>query len=430
MNGQTSPVEYYPRTSVRRSEGLPLSRIEFVVTLVMFGLLAGANGFHLSFNSAVPCGVLAITLFALRLSRGDALPHLSAYGWTVSAALGLWVLGAFASALFHISHTTLVSLYAGYLVPLLIYASLVGRRITEAHKRWIIVSLALGAAIPWFSGIIAYLNAFGFPELVELFWNRYDLNRMAPYHRVAFGNTSHMALYIAVALPPILVMAASKTTTVFLRAIMATASLLALVNMLMIFSRGAMLTMFLMLLFWIWVFRSVRVFALVAALVTCAALAVGSHDDIFALLFERTFGAFEGGEVSDGSIGERLDSITVGWKLFAEYPVLGVGPGQTYRVNEWSIAHQLILEQASSIGICGLVATTALSILVLIRSGRIALRGSATPTADLAIWSGVLGWILYTLVAGGLLHLGLLIPWAGLFYGFLALTVSSEAMNP
>jgi hypothetical protein len=425
MKGQATSADHHPEISGDRFPSLPLGRIELVLMLLMFGLLAGANGFRFSFNSAVPCGILAILLLALRLSRSDGLPRLSTYAWIVSGALALWFLGAFVSALIHLSNVTLLSLYAGYLVPLLIYACLVGRRISDVHKRWIITSVALGAMIPWISGIIAYLNVFGLPDPLELFWNRYDLNRMAPYHHVAFGNTSHMALYIAVSLPPILAIAASRTTAVLVRTILLTASILALVNVLLIFSRGAMITMFLMLLFWICAFRSGRLFALVATLFTCGALAVGSQDDVSSLFFEQTLGAFEGGEVTDGSIAERLGSIAVGWKLFAENPIFGVGPGQTYRHNDWSIAHQLIVEEASSIGICGLVSTTAISALVLMRSGRIAFRGPRTATADLAIWSGVLGWILYTLIAGGLLHLGLLIPWAGLFCGFLALTASS-----
>jgi O-antigen ligase len=425
MNGQAISTEHHPHSG-DRFRGLPLSRIELVLMLLMFGLLAGANGFRFTFNSALPCGVLAIVLLAIRVARSDGLPRMSTYAWIVSAVLGLWFMGAFTSSLIHLSNETLLSLYAGYLVPLLIYSCLVGRRIPEADKQWIIVSVALGAMIPWISGMVAYLSTFGFPDPMELFWNRYDQNRMAPYHRVAFGNISHMALYIAVALPPILAMGASRTITLPLRTILVIGSVLALVNMLMIFSRGAMVTMLLMLLFWIWVFRSLRLFALVAMLATCAALALGSNDDISASLVPHILGAFEGGDVTDGSVGERLDSMAIGWKLFAEYPVFGVGPGQTYRVNEWSIAHQLIIEEASSIGICGLVATTALSVLVLIRSVGIAIRGSATATVDLALWSGVLGWILYTLVAGGLLHLGLLIPWAGLFYGFLALTVSAR----
>jgi O-antigen ligase len=423
MSGQASATAVHPQSGGDRFRGLPLSRIELALMLLMFGLLAGANGFRFSFNSALPCGILAIVLIAIRLSRSDELPRMSAYAWTISAALALWFVGAFTSALVHLSNDTLLSLYAGYLVPLLIYSCIIGRRISQVDKQWIVVSVALGAMIPWISGIVAYLGAFGFPDQMEIFWNRYDQNRMGSYRRVAFGNTSHMALYIAVVLPPLLAMAASRITTLFPRIILVTSSMLGLLNMLMIFSRGAMLTLFLMLLFWIWLFRSMRLFALVATLVICAALALGNQDDIYSLLFERTLGALEGGEVTDGSIAERVDSIAVGWKLFAENPVFGVGPGQTYRINEWSIAHQLIIEEASSIGICGLVATTALSVVVLIRSGGIALRGLGTSTADVAIWSGVLGWILYTLVAGGLLHQGLLIPWAGLFYGFLALTV-------
>jgi O-antigen ligase len=399
-----------------------LSRIELALVLAIFGLLAGANGFRFSFNSAIPCGLLAVVLLALRLVVAREPIAMSPYSWAISGTLALWVLGAGTSTVVHLSDESLLNLYAGYLVPFLIFLSLVSRPISETHKCWILVAVALGAMIPWVSGLVAYMSSFGLPGMVDLFWNRYDVSRMTPYFRVAFGNTSHMALYIAIALPPMLVMAASAGISARARRLFAIASVLGMMNVLIIFSRGAILTLLLLLVFWLIAMRSFRLFAFAALLFAALAWALGDIEGIDALLRERALGIFGDDDSIDASVNERLQSVLVGWRLFAEHPLAGVGPGQTYILNEWSRAHQIIIEEGASIGIAGLVATSLLTVLVLARSARIASRGSAL--ADFALWSGVLGWIIYSFIAGALLHLGLLIPWAGLLYGFLALTSS------
>ena len=399
-----------------------LSQIEVLLVLLLFGFLTGANGFRFSFNSAIPCALFATVLLGLRISNSDRPIVLSAFAWAISGTLVLWFLGAAASAVVHVSNETLLSLYSGYFVPLLIYASLVNRPITESQKQSILVAVAVGAMIPWSWGIVAYLDNFGIPNLVDLFWNRYDVSRMEAYHRVAFGNTSHMALYISISLPPLLVMAVSTTISAGARTVCQLASILALVNMLIIFSRAAFITLIVLLLFWIVACRSMRFLIIAGILLSLLALSLQDFQDISGLLIDRTIGVVGYDDVMDGSISERLDSIVAGWKLFVEYPIVGVGPGLTHTLNEWSIAHQINVQEASAIGICGLAATIAITVLIVLRSTAIALRRLRMETADLAIWSGVLGWAIYSIIGGGLQNLGLLIPWAGLLYGFLALT--------
>jgi hypothetical protein len=405
-------------------QGRSLSRLEFMLVLAIFWLLAGANGFRFSFNSAIPCGLLAVALLALRIVVSRAPIVMSPYSWVLSATLTLWVFGAAASTVGNFSNETLLSFYAGYFIPFLIFASLVSRPISEAHKCWILAAVALGTMIPWISGLVAYMSAFGLPGMVDLFWNRYDISRMSSYFRVAFGNTSHMALYIAIALPPMLVMLVSTAVPAAARRLFAVASLLGILNILVIFSRGAILTLLLLLVFWLIALRSLWLLAFVVLSFAVLGWVLGDDETINALVRERTVGILANDESADASVNERLQSIIVGWRLFTEHPILGVGPGQTYTVNEWARAHQIIIEEASSIGIAGLVATAVLTMLVMARSARIAFC-RLTP-ADFALWSGVLGWIIYSFIAGALLHLGLLIPWAGLLYGFLALTASTQ----
>jgi O-antigen ligase len=412
---------------VRDSRRAPLRSFELVLIALMFGLLAAANGVSFSFNSAIPCGLLAIALLAWRVFTRDFPRRLTAYAWAISLVLATWFLGAAASTAVHLSQETLASLYAGYLIPLTIYLGLVNRELEASDKSIILAAVAAGSMLPCAWGIAAYFAAFGIPNPLDLFWNRYDLERMASYQRVAFGNTSHMALYIAMVLPPTLVMATSRTVRASARILFVVASLLAFANMLLIFSRGAMVTMVLLLAFWTIVFRSIRLVAVMVTMVSLFAVLVIDVGDISEVLFERTLGVVSDDDVVDPSVSGRLGSMAVGWRIFAENPFFGVGPGLTYRFNEWSIAHQLIVEEAASIGILGLLATLGLTLIVGIRCIQIIAYRPLITLVDMALWSGVLGWTIYTVLAGGLLHLGLLIPWAGLLYGFLALGLPTPA---
>jgi O-antigen ligase len=410
------------RHSTMRGERTQPGAVELSVILLIFALLTGANGFHILFNSAIPCGLLALCLLAWRTLSANELPKLRAYTWMVSLTLILWCVGAAVSAFLHISNETLLNLYAGYLAPLIIYGALVNKPVDDNDKQLMVVAAALGSCIPCTWAIVAYLNSFGLPAPLDLLWNRYDIPRMAAYQKIAFGNTSHMALYVAMLLPPFLVMAASRNIKPSHRIVFTLAALLSAINLLLIFSRAAMVTVLVLIAFWAIAFRSIRLIAVVSAIVLALPLLAG-FEDISQVLLERTVGIVTDEDVVDPSVEGRLGSIAVGWRLFMEHPFFGVGPGLTYKLNDWSIAHQLNIEEGASIGFIGLIATVFLALLILVRSASIAIQRSAMSKVDAALWSGVLGWTVYTLLAGGLLNLGLLIPWAGILYGFLALSV-------
>lgn len=404
-------------------------RVEVALIVLLFGLLAGANGVRFSFNSAIPAVLLAATVLAYRVLSSRQATSMTWYGWTVSAVLTLWFLGAAASTVAHASNETILNFFAGYFVPLLIYACLVNRRLSEEHRVAILLATGIGALVPLTWGLIAYLHAFGLPSAADILWNRYDVSGMAPYYRVAFGNTSHMAHYLSVVTPVVLLMSASRGTPLIARYLFLLASAMALVNMLLIFSRATFLTCLLIFIFWIAAFRSLRLAGAIAVALAIALWNLPSFEDTAQIVSERTVGTLSGAEIADPSVDGRFNSMIVGWRIFAENPLLGVGPGMTYRFNDWSIAHQINVEEAAAIGAAGFISTALLAIIILGRSIAIAVVGRSMSATAMAVWSGVLGWILHAVIAGGLLHMGLLIAWGGLLYGFLALTIT-EPQRP
>ncbi len=406
------------------------TRAEKGLAVLIFATLAGANGFRLAFNSAVPCALLALLLLGLRLSKATNILSLTRYGWVLTAILLSWVLGAVASAFWHFSSESLLNMFAGYLTPLLIFLSLVGMRFDQGDRRRVLVAVAVGALCPLLWGITAYYVSFGMPSAVDLFWNRYDLARMALYEKGAFGNTSHMGFYIAIALPPLLLMVANRELSVTARMLFGLASIFAICNALLVFSRGAIATLAAMVLFWVIALRSVRLLVFIVIASAMFGLALTSYPEVSDILAERTIDVVDDGGVTDPSVAGRIRSMITGWDLFLQNPIVGVGLGQSYRLNSSSIAHQFAIEEASSIGLAGLLATVMLTVVVLFRSAELALRRPPEPEY-FALWSGALGWITYGSIAGGLLNLGLLIPWAGFLYGFLALTAAHpERQSP
>jgi putative inorganic carbon (HCO3(-)) transporter len=107
------------------------------------------------------------------------------------------------------------------------------------------------------------------------------------------------------------------------------------------------------------------------------------------------------------SVGARFDYWTAAGQIIADRPVFGTGPG-TFAVAyakvkkpEWEMArltHNDYLEQASDSGLPGMVLYTALIVGTLV----FAMRRNNGDWVRRAVWLGLLGWALQSLMEFGL----------------------------
>jgi O-Antigen ligase len=409
------------------------SRWVLAIALLLF-VLAGANGARVWWNSGPIALAIGLSLVGLRTMelRSRSLSLNLNWDELFLFLIGLWALSALASAVFHASEAALIDALFGYLTPFIIGCATWRLNLTCRDHDLLIVALAVGAALPMGYGLIAYLSEWGIPSLQDLFWSKYDVERMESYRKATFGSTGRTAGLLVLVIPILFARVIGPPSTWRLRVILLVGMAVCFCNLLIVQSRTAFAATFVTLAFAAWSFN--RKWILVSVL-SAAALGVYAMTQIEELEnvtthFSRAL-AFDAG--ADTSLSARAESIAIGLDIFAHNPYVGVGPGQSHFFNEHGIAHQIHVAQASELGMLGLVATVGLTIVVLGWYLSSVFANLAHRNPYRLIWlSGCAAWIIGATVANMPVSGSFLSTWVGLFacFGALALGGSEEDHRP
>lgn len=315
---------------------------------------------------------------------------------------------------------------AGYLVPLVLYFSIIGIRPDRRETDLLLVALAVGTLIPMLHGSIVYLREWGIPGLDDLFWSRYDVERMATYRDVTFGSTGQTSTLLALVVPPLLCRLFDPAPARLVRTVIAGALLVCVFNVLIVHSRAVIVVLLLQAMAIAWFYQ--RMWFLLSAgavlgLVTYW-LATGFDYEAVATYYG---GAALADPAEDASIHARLESIKIGWDMMADHPFAGVGPGLSHLHNPYHIAHQLHVAQGSEVGVFGAFAITGISAVTLGHFVmHLARRSLASSSIGFTWLSGASSWVLAGTIAGAHLNSGLVSAWVGLFVCFVALACADS----
>jgi len=395
------------------------------VALILF-VLASANGIRIWWSSGPIVAVASLILIAVRTTATGPSSLGARLDWwdAFLPFVGLWAIAALLSASVEGSHSALLVAVFGYFTPFLLACALWRLPLTDRDHDILITALAAGLIIPMGHGLVEYLSEWGIPSLRDLFWSRYDLERMARYREVTFGSTFRTASLLVLAMPVIFSRLITPRIPLGMGLCLVIALVLGMCNLLIVQSRAAFAVILVILALATWRFKRPFLLLGLLSVIAAGAYAVTEIEELERVATHYSRGLQLDAE-SDDSLSVRLESIVIGWRLYGEHPLLGLGPGQSHVLNEHFIAHQIHVAQASELGTIGLAAMIGLTVIVL--AAYLSLLTSERRATDYGfVWlSGSAAWIVSGTIANVPVAGTLLSTWGGLFACFTTLALNA-----
>lgn len=414
----------------RNEAGLLPAALMWAITILLF-ILTASNGEPHRISSGYFVVLIAPLVILVRGAGPILKAAESGVNRPVFYALLLFAAGNLVSTIVTPNEDTIYGLIERCLLPLLVYLSMVGLALRPQDQRRLVMAIALGALILFVRGLVAYHAEFGIPDEQTILWSRYDTVRIAGFERATVGNVTHMGSYVVLTLPMLTMALVTLSIGRIGKSILILTIALGVANVIVAGSRAGMIVLLLMSAMIAYRYASRKALLWLGAAGACVlalllALEAGASDP---KLLERFAPAAAGH--SDGSVDERLQSMIVGWHVFLDNPLFGVGPAMSEYHNIFSIPHQSILHQLSELGLVGGAAFVWLNVVILATFGRAVLSGSMTQAASLRLmWLiGPAGWLFVGLTAGIVFNMSLALIWVGIAHAMLALSGSADAAD-
>lgn len=303
--------------------------------------------------------------------------------------------------------------------PLLPFFALAGVSIRTRHVNWIIGGFVAGAAVLLLRATFALYAEWGVPDFNMVLWARFDVIRMRGYMDASLGNLSHLGLYVTLLAPFLIAVLAYFRVGRLMTYAIVLVLLLSLVNSVVSGSRTAIVLMLPMTAL-IFARRGpgalIVFFGIIAVLATIGI--VYGLDPVSQTDLINRFIPSEGATGYDASAVERVDSIYLGWEVFKEHPLLGIGPGLSYKYISYTIPHESIVHMLLEMGVFGgilflvislaTIAFAALAILAPDPDGRMHWR---------AAWLiGPAAYFFFGLTSGIAFTMSIAMVWIGAVY--------------
>jgi hypothetical protein len=313
------------------------------------------------------------------------------------------------------------------LLPLLAYLAIVGIRLSPSDMQSLLRAFALGSAVIFVHGLIAYVREWGIPDLQTIMWARYDVARMAGYSDATMGNVGRVGGFVVLIVPTVVIAAINWSRSRTERVFYIVVASLGIANLIVSGSRTGIAILLVsasLIMISLGIKRaSIGIAALVGLVLLTSPLWIDIIvDESFVSRYLPTYGAYG----VDRSAEERLDSIVIGWHVFINNFVLGVGPSMSPYHNFYSVPHQSFVHQFSELGFVGGLSFIWLTIAVIGATINNAFRTQADRTSGYRfLWLIGPGSWLFLGAAGGIsFNLGFALGWIGIAHAMLALSTA------
>ena len=344
-------------------------------------------------------------------------------GRTIFYALLMFAVANLASTVINPNGETLSGLIERSVLPIVIYLSMIGLGLSRKDQLLFSLAVGLGGLVMFVRGTLAYYAEFGIPDLTTILWSRYQVARIEGFEAATVGNVTHMGSYVVLILPMLIIALAKLSPSKVQKALIWAILVLGIANLVVAGSRAGMLVMFATCAIIAYCFASRRTlirFGLAGAAIT-AIVAVSGLSASDSEIVER-FVPGAAGHV-DGSVTERLDSMVIGWNVFLDNPLFGVGPEMSQYHNIYGIPHMSILHQLSELGLFGGLAFVWLNIVVLDAFRKAVLRAARGQGSFELLWLiGPASWLIIGLFSGIVFNMSPALVWVGISHGMLALS--------
>jgi hypothetical protein len=259
-----------------------------------------------------------------------------------------------------------VSYTSGYLSPLLIYLVLAGFPLKKRHTDLIVIALCVGALFPALTGIYSYYQAVGNFNLATALFMR-SSSMLQEYKFLTFGNMTTVGGYFSIIAIPVFSLFLDKQRPLKLRIFYLFCVIIIGINIWVTQTRAAFFAVLLFISIIMYFYRYRKIF-------------VGCLSILLIVIIFQVIPGLEGGDKfteqlrhaatadseADTSVSGRLESMRAGWKTFMENWDAGEGPGQL-SIYQFTVAHQLFIHEAETIGIMGLMGSLLFSVMVFRR---------------------------------------------------------------
>ncbi len=186
---------------------------------------------------------LPLILLGILLYKTPGRQLMRSIPYSLGIAGVLMLAGAFLSSLASIH--PLRSVGASILEVVVPISMFVLTRAIATNRRsilWILIMLSLGSIIPSALGVASVVKTFGFPLTATDFLKiKMGINFSGDYGVATFGNSGHMADFVVLIGPILAVLSTNRSIPVHLKTISIGALFLAFINLLVTFSRAALL---------------------------------------------------------------------------------------------------------------------------------------------------------------------------------------------
>jgi len=405
-----------------------MAGLAWILSLFVVFIVAAGNGRRFWWSGLVPSLVvppLVLTLLSrgrldrIRVARSDLV--------LFAALSALALVACFSVIAAPAPLDTIVPFLGVYVAPLLLFVAF---QHIEVDERRLVLAwnvLTLGALCPLVAGAIAYYNEWGIPTGLELLYSRYDVTRMQGYMAATFGNTGNTAAFLALLFPPWLVLAIRARALGASRAFYVVAIVVALLHIAIVQSRTLFVTLLVILPVTLLALR-VRLRALMIPAFLGLGFLVVQLYDVRDQLASLTVGALEGSN-EDRSVPERFEAMQIGVRLMRDNLLFGIGPGNSASVHPFTSSHQYWVNQGAELGVGGLLAAVALSVVVFWKFLRSCTRVLDGPTGSWRYVNlvGPAAFMLYGCIANMPWSANVVDTWAGLFGVMLGLAAASWA---
>lgn len=396
--------------------------------------LQGYKDFSIPHLLLLPSILLATLLIVERLCTKNSYKiSMTQFNTSLLYILFLWFLAATFSLDINWSiDVANINYVAVYYTSLLVYIAFLNLNLTEEEYIGIFIALALGSLFPLISGVIEYYQYCGIPDSKTFIYTHCDLKKMRHYSQATFGNTGNTAAFLMLIIPPFFALLVHEKLKKQLRWLFGIILFLAVINLIIIYSRSAFITLFIASLF-ITYKRSFR-FCIMYALILL--LFFISIRIIFPDLFSTSANYLNNAILlnsHDNSVAVRGSAMKIGWQIFLDHFFAGTGPGANIYYNPYTSAHQFNIEQASELGILGFIASILLCLATFIKFIKIIWdKNLKLCYRTLIFIVGPTSYLFYGTLANMPLNIGVVNSWISLMVALLALVEnkSTEYLLP
>ena len=254
-----------------------------------------------------------------------------------------------------------IQYFSSILSTFLLTLVFVNLKLNSQLIRFIFIAFACGSSFPLILGLYAYYQAWGIPHIDEIIFTHFNLAKMTEYGIQTFGNADNTAIFFGMAGVLFFGCLLNKNIVGLKKVIFGLCFLLAVLHLFILEIRTSIVCFFVVTLILSYI-KDRKIFIAYILVVIGIFFIAYLFAPKFSLMFynRMTLALTWTSQGSSQSATERINAMHIGWNIFMNHFILGVGPGGSKFFNQYSTAHQFNIQQGAELGVIGFISSILL----------------------------------------------------------------------